>query len=690
MISETENFANDHRVLVTDANLTPEVLMQHAGESPADSRESTGTTLLEARPGLTTPQPDTAPEHALPAEAPPTTEIHPLPAAVGVLSDAAIERRNAWARIAEAYDCLIVQTHAAGQPSPSVRQAARLLEVPHSTLNKVLKRRAAGKLAPDYHERGATCEWETFADRPDVRQKLHQLYLLSCGASSDYMSKGRRTGSMASALKVFAREPICPPDLAEILLAGLQPVALKRAVREMHDLHEQKLRGPKHSSLNASIISRRDRSQIKPGDEWVFDDMSDNLPHWWTGPDDQPCLGRQGLYCYDGAGRWIGVEKVGTLRDAYTAAIILRFFRRLMTAFGKPRKIILERGVWMSNCIKGFKISPKGAVLEEEFERPAMDKAESAELIGGLEKLGIDLHYAYTPRGKIIEGAFNHLQRLKPMIAQQWSERRAAATLNLEPGTLNAPPALNIGRHAGEFEHGAKQMRRVRARSHHPADLGFLHIEDSLSIDLEVMEFINANQGDYPALRPLEPNDHAVFLPEKRELLLKDGRVTATVDGTPLDFYAPELFATVGNHYRLGVKFDPSEPTLGAALYNLETSSVNHQGWRLGELIGWGQYQPPIGWTGRAAAEDPQADPMADLRRRFNKHVRTAFGAVGLKHARISSARDGRGNVAETSGTAQPSTVSRQPSVPQPSTLNPQPAPPRPRTIDAVEALFGD
>ncbi len=55
---------------------------------------------------------------------------------------------------------------------------------------------------------GATSKWEQLGQQPDVRRRLQELYLLSCGASSAYMTVGRRTGSAAAVLKVFSEDPL--------------------------------------------------------------------------------------------------------------------------------------------------------------------------------------------------------------------------------------------------------------------------------------------------------------------------------------------------------------------------------------------------------------------------------------------------------------------------------------------------
>jgi hypothetical protein len=548
----------------------------------------------------------------------------------------------------------------------TLAEVAQLTGSSHPTLSRL--RRDYGHLSPETATPeqmagrtgncGRTGAYEEFARSSEVRQRLHALYLLSCGASADVMTKGRRTGSVASALKLFAREPMCPPDLARLLRAGKQPRALVRVIREITDFMEQRDRGPKHASLNGTLILRRtlieiledgQQRAIVPGDWWVFDDMSDNMPHWWTGPEQTPLIGRQGLYGYDITGRWMGVEKIGTVRDSYTAAIILRFIRQLMETFGKPRMgIVFERSVWESRVIKGTRLTSQGTPFEDEFERPAMGDEDKALVQDGLAALGLRIHYTHTPRGKEIEGAFNYYQRLKPMMAGQ---RKAGA---------DAGAPVHIGRHAGEYEHGAKQMRRARAGSHHPRDLGFLHIDESRDLDLEVFEHINAERGvaEYPKLAPLTDTDLRAFFTRRHELQLRNGKVTATLDGQPFDFCAPELFASLVSGYRLAIKFDPSEPTRGAAVYNLESGSSNFRGWQRNEFIGFAEFLPPVArFDWRENAEPGAAD---DIKKRFSGVIRTAYGACAAKRVRTATARDGKGNVAvvgETRNTGTPSGV---------------------------------
>lgn len=526
-------------------------------------------------------------------------------------------------------------------PYSSVRRLALEFEaVPDSELTPA-------RCSPSFVERGRASQWDALAQEEAVQARLQELYLLTIGASSDYMAAGRRTGSATLALERFADDPLCPRDLASALRRHRFPGCLLQVIRRITADVEARTRGASNQALNGTLIQRRSLIEvlsdgssrpIAPADWWVFDDMSDNQPFWFIGPDGSPQPGRQGLYAYDVTRKWIGVELIGTSRDSYSAAIVLRFMRRLMQIYGKPRRgAVLEQSVWRARCIAGVKVGSNGELEEEQIQRPEMSVEDRRYIQDGLRAIGIEVHYTYTPRGKEIEGAFNYLQRVLPTFA---------------------PGAVNIGRHRGEFEHGARQLRRANDKVAPPAALGFTHIDDRAGVIDQAMRWIDgriadrelSDQARWDAsiaaspLAPLDQLDLAVFLPEIRDLQIRGGKVTATVEGQPFDFCNPEVFAALGPGYRLQIRFDPAEPDLGAAVYNLETGSANHVGYQVGQFIAWASLLPVVprfNWS------DADEDPAGDAKRRYNRWVRTAFRATGLPQHAAGTLRDGRGNVAE-------------------------------------------
>ena len=504
---------------------------------------------------------------------------------------------------------------------------------------------------------GRRSPWEDLVNDPAVVKRLRELYLLTIGSSSAYQAQGSCSGSKSLALERFADSELCPAVLAHQLRMGLKPEPLIRTIRAITADVEAKFRGPRASGLGGTLIHRRDMFEILPdgsrvdiqlGDWWVFDDMSTNHPFWFEGPNGKIFTGRQGLYGFDIMGKWLGFDLVGTCRDAYTAAIILRFLRRLFQALGKPRRgVVFELSVWASRAIKGVRVDTAGNVVDEEIERPGMDVDDRNMIQDGLKSLGILVHYTHTPHGKEIEGSFNYYQRVF--------------------ATMVTPEIINIGRHRGEFEHASKALRRAHNESHHPQALGFMHMDAHAEVSEKTMAWINQRafykqEGErlggslalpevveggsaYPALTALTELDLSVFLPVSRQESLRGGKVTVKFDGQVLEFCAPELFASIGPGYELLVKFDPTEPTLGAAIYNA-TNADNWRGWRKGEFMGWANYLPEtprFNWDKDGEAVD-QAN---ELKRRFNTFVRTAFRSVVSRRVKVASYRDGKGNISE-------------------------------------------
>jgi hypothetical protein len=523
-------------------------------------------------------------------------------------------------------------------------------------------------LAPGRSD-GRPADWAVLLELETFTAKLRSIYLATIGTSHDYrVGADRRSASVATALERMAAEPECPPALALKLRRGAKPICLVRYLRKVTPELEAAIRGQRKLQLHG-VVSRRDhtarlpdgtRADLPAGYLVELDDMSSNQPFWYDGPSGQG-ISRQGLYARDPiSGRWLGVELVARPREAYRAEDILRFLRRLMTEFGKFSVLRMEQGIWRSKKIIGF----TSAGAEEWIERPGGGDQEKALLQDGLEALGVRVKYEPSARGKgSLESSFDHLQMVLATFTTDF---------------------VNIGRHAGEFEAGAKALRRARSGSHTPEQLGFAHIDVLADRIEKAMAWCNARIKDRPespddrwsrdlAARPLPEltdRDRAVFLPEMRELTVRGLRLTATVDGTPHDFRCP-LLAELGDGFRMSIRFDPTEPTLGAALYNRETSSANHFGWRVGEFVGWAAWEMPgpqlevtpnevaglrIQNTREIYGVGPEADTGFSARRRQEKWVRTSVRVLprpGQPAVKAASARDGRGNVAEVTAGAR-------------------------------------
>jgi hypothetical protein len=620
---------------------------------------------------------------------PALVSCEPLPAPpriVGIRqpSDRDLIQKTRREALLEAYDALRQDN-----PQISLRRAARVLGTPLVNLHRLTTMRADKKdLTPRNRFAGRHRKHPDLAallEIESIRTKLDSLYVSTLGASSEAAASGRRTGVVSVTLERFAEEPECPPDLAARLMTGQQPKQLIAYLRRITPEVEARIRGEKNYKLNG-IVSRRDdtvrlpdgrRGELVSGYLVEFDDMSANQPFYVELPGGKVALSRQGLYARDKkSGRWLGVELIARPREAYRAEDILRFMRRLMSIYGKFSVLRLERGIWGARSLKGYRVTETGSE-EEQFERPGMDQTEQAKLQQGLEAIGIRIQYVTSAHRKgSLESSFRYLQTVL-----------ATYTTDLN----------NMGRYAGEFETVAKRIRQARAESHHPAALKFAHI-DVLAERIErAMCFINrrARGGDLQdtadaewvrdmavrELPHLTELDLAAFLPDVRELSIKGGRVVTTIDGVTHDFRS-DMFAELGHGYRLFVKLDPGEPTLGAAIYNRETSSANHLQLKLGEFICFARWEMP-GPQLEAATPDglnvvttqqlygvgPDRDEGYGNRQRQDKYVRTAFRGLpkpGQPSIKVAEVRDGVGNFARVTQDAGNAAAAPQPQLPAP------------------------
>lgn len=656
----------------TDAGATAN--REGSGDLPSTDEGSTvqvtSSKLEAAEPATCNLQPATSIERV----------PSPLPARLpGTVALTEYHRRT---QLLAAWDALKL-----ADPALSYERGAKALGIPLATLWRLIKRREAGKsLVPDFHKAGRKpkhAHFATLLEIEGVRQKIDTLYVATFGASSESAASGRRTGKLSVAIARFAEEPECPPDLAEKLRTGFIPKPMVAYLRRITPEIEARFRGEKNFKLNG-IVSRRDQTIRLPdgtrahnvsGFLIEFDDMSVNQPFHVQLPDGTWLLSRQGLYARDvKSGRWLGVELVARPREAYRAEDILRFLRRLMMIYGKFDVIRLERGIWHARALKGWKVTPHG-VEEEAIVRPDMAPEEQARLQAGLQAIGIHIQYVTSAHRKgALESSFNYLQTVL-----------ATYTTDL----------VNVGRYAGEFEAAAKRVRQARAESHTPDQLGFAPVDVLADRIEQAMAFINkrarggdaANSADAiwlrdMAVRPLPPVteiDLAAFLPEVRERAISGGRITVQVDGMVHDFRA-DLFARLGQGYRVFVRFDPGEPTLGAAIYNREQGSANTFELRQGDFICFARWEMPgpqidLPEARGLAAVTTQAlygvgaeeDDGYQRRKNQEKFVRTAFRALprpGQPAIKSAEVRDGHGNfarVADGSETPQlPSTLNSQ------------------------------
>ena len=419
---------------------------------------------------------------------------------------------------------------------------------------------------------------------------------------------------------------------------GRFPAPLVKFLKHVTPEIESLVRGPKHFALQGpagwrdrqvKTIGLPDGRRARLHGGWTvqWDDMSLNQPYYVLGPDGQPILCRQSLIARDvGSGRWQSCELIARVRDAYTAADILRAVRHYCEVYGVPREIVFEQSVWASRAIKGWVIDGRGdRFTETTVERPAMSGRERDDLAAGIRALGCRLTFAKSANAKgHLEGGFNTFQRYLPDFTAEFP---------------------NMGRHAGEFERTAREIRRVKSGVIDPADAGFPQAGSAIERILECFDFLN----DLPGSNGLSANEYwqqfsvvnpalewssaparikAVFLPVLAEVTIREGGLWIQREGRPFCFRG-DFLVQLGDGYRVAVRFDPTEPSLGAAVFSREAGLRNFDQHAVGECLGMAQWHVP----GPTTYADQVPDGVE------------VFDVAELHGAGAEEAADGRGLV---------------------------------------------
>lgn len=499
--------------------------------------------------------------------------------------------------------------------------------------------------------RGRTSHADCIDLTADERQRLRQLSL--------------KCDSRQFAIEAFADDPATRDEL-RVWIAGYRasrnyPKPLLAAARITAEDRAQ-ARGHRTFSLRAhtqlrsnTYLDDQGEHQLTGGDLFECDDMSLNQPFWYEWPyGGDPLsdtfgvrLGRQMLASIDTAtGKWIGFDLVGRVRDAYRAEDVVRFLGRIAATHGLPRLgFRLERGVWMSNTVRGV----QGTTDEGERQT-----------IGSIRDI-VDIHYVYSPKAKgVIEGSFDNLQ------------------------TALALHGLQVGRKRGEYEAATKLALACAAARRHPADCGFPHISEAVERVNAAMNTLDARpklgrlltgipQERFTAAlteRPLAriPDERAhLFMPVKQIRPIDAGHVRIRVPHYDhlFSFAVPGECAHLGNKYQLLVCFDPADPHAGAHVLDAESDRCRDYHATPGQSYGIFPFAADAPQLDRRTVRSP-LDSRPSTKRNYLAAARTHFRATGMvtgTGASIDQVADGHGNTARvergTGGTASGLSVER-------------------------------
>jgi hypothetical protein len=227
--------------------------------------------------------------------------------------------------------------------------------------------------------------------------------------------------------------------------------------------------GPKAAKL-AGPYTESTYENLKAGQAFTADDMTANCYVWTEWPNEAGFLliRPQILAAMDvGSMSWLTIRAVIRPKGQYNKDDVWGLVGDVFDDYGLFGTAIFEGGSWQSNEVVGHNT---GTDDETRF--------------GGLKSLGVNLIHTRSPRGKIIETAFNSLQH-------------AADNVRGFCGRMEMKDCPEIVR---------KQLALVKAGHNHPREF-FLHINEYTKHLQGVMNALNHERGDGKILRGRAPVD---------------------------------------------------------------------------------------------------------------------------------------------------------------------------------------
>jgi hypothetical protein len=426
------------------------------------------------------------------------------------------------------------------------------------------------------------------------------------------------------------------------------PESVRRAFRvtpkEMADFRGKK------AGIQEEMITRRGMFElladgtvmdILPGHVWELDDYSANQPFLYKCPHTGSILlGRQILACRDLCSpKWLGFDHIGRPADAYRGEDIVRTLERLFRAWGRPRRLRLERGSWESSFVHGIEV-------------PGM-----AARWGDLRDL-CQIDHVFKSKGKgTIESGFNVLQK--------WLGHT---------GT-------DLGRHRGEFEEATKRLRQLQTTNVDPESLGFLTQEQSGILHHAAGELINSRPmarqhlgGERVSPDDLTArlgwhttpwhDDHAwYFLPYKALRTVRGGcvRTSHAASGWPqlhfqINGQRDGIYCE--NGHQILIAYDPARPDLGCRVCNADLSARNRSGWRMGQVLIPAapvlSDAPQFAAAGVLSPHLPGRKKAAAAAATSFRAIMAAAGTPGPAATKEAAAFDGKGSHATAGDIARP------------------------------------
>ncbi len=227
--------------------------------------------------------------------------------------------------------------------------------------------------------------------------------------------------------------------------------------------------GPKAMKLDGPYTACT-YENVPAGHSFTADDMTANAYVWVEWPNEAGFLliRPQILAAMDiGTMRWLNVRAIIRPKGQYNKDDVWGLLGDVMDHYGVFKQAVLEGGTWQSNVVIGTKTG-----LDDNAR------------FGGLRALGTKVIHTRTPRGKIIETAFNQLQY-------------AADTCRGFCGRNEREDCPETVKH---------QLYQVTAGHAHPREF-FLNLKEYTDHLTKVMDNLNHERNDGKILRGRCPND---------------------------------------------------------------------------------------------------------------------------------------------------------------------------------------
>lgn len=368
---------------------------------------------------------------------------------------------------------------------------------------------------------------------------------------------------------------------------------------------------------NLDIIMPDGRTmQARPHTVWMFDDYSTNQPYYLEYAAGKFRLCRQILAGYDlFTGGFLCFLHVGREKDAYTGGDCCRVIHLAMESHGtRPDIIILERGRWESNAVRGLDMG-------------------NGRRWGAISECGVIVDHTWDSNGKAeLEGMFRNLQ-------------------------VELTGGADIGNTRGLHERESANLLAVNKGTRDPRDCGFLSLTESEEAHYRAAALLHARRrerrvlgyaspdelhAEFPVTpRPLAAADRWLFMPHKQEATV--GSISAGLVGCKVDG-VQHLFVVNGvadhvhldNGHKVFIAFDPQRPQIGCVVANADTSTRNRDAHRLGQLLLGGTAGPmAMPWETQArldlrTPEEKQLDQTQHWKQRDAaiKAADTSFAAI--------------------------------------------------------------